>query len=281
MPVNENGSAASAASVGIIYGLVDPRTGIIRYVGQSRQGRERVWTHLSNLRHGRHQNSRLQRWFTKTRRQGLPEPGYLILEACAADRLSERERAWIVEGNQNGWRLCNLTAGGESTEHCAMTRSKIAAGVRRKWSDDSYRSRIVAHLARHPRKKKSEAAKRATRIGARRRRRWRLRSRRDAELATLTPLTREGAAFVPLTAGRYAIIDAVDWPRVSEHVWSCQMKGEYFRAKTNVRRVDGSRTCVLLSRFIVGANEQEEVRHSNGNQLDCRRQTLVVLPRCP
>jgi hypothetical protein len=85
------------------------------------------------------------------------------------------------------------------------------------------------------------------------------------------PLTHNATAFVPLTNGKWALIDKEDWERVGQHRWSANIKSgrKSWRVKTNIQKVT-----ILLNRYLMGARDDEAVRHKNGNQLDCRRCNL-------
>lgn len=86
--------------------------------------------------------------------------------------------------------------------------------------------------------------------------------------STLVALTHNGTAFLPLNDGRYALVDAEDWPRCRQHNWHTQFKG-YWRAKASFS--DGK--TALLTRFIAN-NISGPVRPLNGNHLDCRNCNL-------
>ncbi len=79
-----------------------------------------------------------------------------------------------------------------------------------------------------------------------------------------------GAVWVPLTQGKFALIDESDALQILSETW-CAIKvranarGDVFYAK-NVR------TNEYLHRFILGVTDSDtEVDHINGNGLNCRR----------
>src|SRR5678815_3233021 len=94
----------------IIYGLIDPRTMLIRYVGKSSSGMRRPHDHRRTW--GRAKNTHSARWVAELQRDGF-DFGIVVLDASAPDRLAEHERWWIAYGRALGWPLTNLTDGGE------------------------------------------------------------------------------------------------------------------------------------------------------------------------
>lgn len=91
-----------------IYGLVDPRTDIIRYIGWTINPKRRLRDHLSsyNLKKNTHKNS----WIKQLLCENL-RPNIIILEENVYTNFSERERYWIKYYKENN--LTNLTMGGE------------------------------------------------------------------------------------------------------------------------------------------------------------------------
>lgn len=79
----------------------------------------------------------------------------------------------------------------------------------------------------------------------------------------------DGSVLVPLTQGKFAIIDVADAPRVLAHKW-CAV-----RHRTNwyaYRRAGSDR--VALHRFILGEGCPELVDHIDGNGLNNRRANM-------
>lgn len=112
----------------LIYGLKDPNTLAIRYVGQSSTGMRRPRSHFlpSSLR----AQTYCARWIRRLSESGsLPE--IVILEVVVdAHELSSAERWWIARLRSEGARLTNLTDGGEGMRgHRATpeTRAKLSA----------------------------------------------------------------------------------------------------------------------------------------------------------
>jgi len=94
----------------LIYGLIDPRTRLIRYIGMSSTGASRPRHHAcpSQLR----QNSHRASWIRNLLRSGrLYE--IVVLEVLPnANDLDEAECWWIAFGKACGWLLTNAQDGG-------------------------------------------------------------------------------------------------------------------------------------------------------------------------
>jgi hypothetical protein len=113
----------------LIYGLVDPRDGQLRYVGKT-EGSLRV-----RLNHHVHRalrqrtNTYKGAWVRSVLRDGL-RPDIVELEACPGhDDLVEAEQWHIAYWRSLGCRLTNLTAGGEGAvgyRHTQETRARIS-----------------------------------------------------------------------------------------------------------------------------------------------------------
>lgn len=92
-----------------IYGLIDPRTNELRYVGKSVRPIERLATHIREARSGSILHSR--RWIDGLTAVNL-RPELLILEEVDGDA-NECERFWIASMKLAGCSLTNRTIGGD------------------------------------------------------------------------------------------------------------------------------------------------------------------------
>lgn len=80
-------------------------------------------------------------------------------------------------------------------------------------------------------------------------------------------------AYVPLTRGRTAIIDAADVPLVDGVLWTCRATRHNFYAVRLVQ--DGSkRKLICMHRLIMNAPPSMLVDHINADSLDNRRSNL-------
>ena len=137
---------------GVIYGLHDPVTGELRYIGQTvKSVSQRLATHLSPSSLRRH--SYLYRWLKGLVERGLKPSWSQIAEAEDQTELDLLEVLSIAEARASGTRLVNLSNGGggragyvPSTEE----REKIAVkqrGVPRKKHTPEWRARMAKVMA--------------------------------------------------------------------------------------------------------------------------------------
>lgn len=82
-------------------------------------------------------------------------------------------------------------------------------------------------------------------------------------------------AYVPLTQGFEAVIDAVDLPLVAAFNWCVKVRWRTVYAQRTLHGTyRGKRQAVLLHRVITDAPENMQVDHKDGNGLNCRRNNL-------
>jgi hypothetical protein len=99
-------------SDGTVYGLCEPDTGELRYVGKSVVSPEgRLRSHVNRARRGLDDHK--SAWIRMLIDYGL-EPELVILEdGVSEDELNERECTWIAAMKRAGCRLTNITGGGD------------------------------------------------------------------------------------------------------------------------------------------------------------------------
>lgn len=85
-------------------------------------------------------------------------------------------------------------------------------------------------------------------------------------------------AYVPLTRGFFAVIDAADIPLVSDRLWAAIERGGKVYAGRSVWR-SGTNKCELMHRVIIGAGVGDLVDHRNGDGLLNRRGNLRIASR--
>lgn len=78
---------------------------------------------------------------------------------------------------------------------------------------------------------------------------------------------------ITLTQGKHAIVDDIDFKRVSRFRWFAWWNGWTFYAVRNVVK-DGKKTTQYMHRFIMRARRGREIDHRKGNGLDNRRSML-------
>jgi hypothetical protein len=111
-----------------IYGLIDPCSGELRYVGKSVDSAEgRLSDHLSESRRG--YRTHRHNWLRQLLAAGL-KPDIEVLETHeTAEALVEAERHFIAYFRSVGCRLTNATDGGEGMlgfKHSAESRRRIS-----------------------------------------------------------------------------------------------------------------------------------------------------------
>lgn len=117
-----------------IYGLVDPLTDEIRYIGKTVRPKERLQNHMNEK-----SNCHRSHWLQSLKAQGLRPSMVLIEEVCGAWPWQESERHWIAYGRRHGWPLTNNTSGGDGVPDLPIeTRRKMASTwLGRKHSDET------------------------------------------------------------------------------------------------------------------------------------------------
>lgn len=90
-----------------IYGLVDPRTGELRYIGHSYDPAVRLQTHANK---GSGENRKLRDWISELQ-AGRLRPNVRVMERVdEREFVLEREFRWIVKGMRDGLSLLNAEA---------------------------------------------------------------------------------------------------------------------------------------------------------------------------
>jgi hypothetical protein len=86
---------------------------------------------------------------------------------------------------------------------------------------------------------------------------------------------------IPLTKGKYALIDDADFECVNQFKWAYSSKNGYccrsiqgsaFNIKTGKKK----NISILMHRFILNAPKGMEVDHKNGNRLDNQRKNIRI-----
>ena len=83
---------------------------------------------------------------------------------------------------------------------------------------------------------------------------------------------------IPLTQGKYAIVDDEDYEQVNQYKWLAQRKGPNWYASRQTGGRLNQRT-IYLHRFILYAPSGVLVDHKNGDGLDCRRANMRLCNR--
>lgn len=113
----------------LVYGLVDPRTNELRYIGASTQGLKRPARHMTTYML-RIQKTKTRSWIVSLKNLQLV-PVITILRYCRTAKNTFRAERELIKHHRNlGANLTNHTDGGEGTwgrTHSQQTRDKISA----------------------------------------------------------------------------------------------------------------------------------------------------------
>lgn len=111
-----------------IYVLIDPRDGLVKYVGKASHPRARLADHISNAHRHRH---RCARWIQHLKADGLV-PRMVVIESNPRDwRAAEKQ--WIAFWRNLGRPLTNLAEGGYGSDGYVMTdeaKVKISSALK-------------------------------------------------------------------------------------------------------------------------------------------------------
>lgn len=107
-----------------IYGLLDPESGRLRYVGKAKSAGERLGRHI---RDSRRRNTPVMRWVRGLADAGLA-PDLIVLDVVPDSRWDEAERYWIARARERVPDLLNVAAGGVGP---FVTREQRSASARK------------------------------------------------------------------------------------------------------------------------------------------------------
>lgn len=144
-----------------IYGLCDPRTGELRYIGKSSQLGERLARHIRKAKAGCQRH--LRRWIAGIL-QGGHYPEVVILEVAESNAAAnDAEIFWIASMRLAGFHLTNLTVGGDGQSkgfrHTAAARLKQSIAEKGKPWSAQHRANHAAALANPEVRAKMSAAR--------------------------------------------------------------------------------------------------------------------------
>lgn len=155
-----------------VYGLIDPITGRLRYVGKCMDGAaRRLKRHVTEARGRRSEaRSHRNRWIRSILDEGKTPEVVVIERVREAAELSSAERFWIAYYRKQGFNLVNATDGGDGApgyrappevrakiseisrtnpKRIAARNAMHAANVGKKWNDEQ-RQRLGEALRKSP-----------------------------------------------------------------------------------------------------------------------------------
>lgn len=96
-----------------MYTLSDPLTKEVKYVGKTKSIKRRLQSHIDYARNTQRKRRYVADWILGLLNQEL-KPIITIIEETNSDNWAKREIYWISHFKDLGFKLCNLTNGGES-----------------------------------------------------------------------------------------------------------------------------------------------------------------------
>lgn len=140
-----------------IYGLVEPDTGKLRYIGKSIRPYERLQNHINDQSKCHRTN-----WIRGLINRGL-KPELVLLESIqGAWPWQESEKWWIREAKRRGWNLVNGTSGGDGLcnpptdvrekmrrtwigrKHSELTKQKISKASKGRHHSEEHKQKMRA-----------------------------------------------------------------------------------------------------------------------------------------
>lgn len=130
----------TGVGVTYIYGLCDPRTGSIRYVGKSNNPKQRLQQQICRAKN--HPTTHLDSWIRGLDEVNI-EPDQIILDTVSMLDWKAAEAAWMAEMILLGNDLVNLAAGGEGPtfghEQSDAEKVKRSISMKKRYEDPAER----------------------------------------------------------------------------------------------------------------------------------------------
>lgn len=123
----------------IIYALIDPLTEMVRYIGKTKASlNQRYGGHLCEARNsGRDKkNTRKNKWIKSLAKQGR-KPAIELLDRVPEQQWQFWEQWYICLYRSWGFRLCNLTAGGDGLTNASDETKEKLSGITKKWWEEN------------------------------------------------------------------------------------------------------------------------------------------------
>lgn len=135
----------------LIYGLVDPRTSAVHYVGKSRSSLRRPRKHGTHLL--KKDRSPKGEWVRALVAAGVRYEIRVLEEFGDGDMLNDAECFWIAQARALGWPLLNVKSGGvggAGLQHTEQSKRRISEAKRgRKPTPQETEKNRAAQLARY------------------------------------------------------------------------------------------------------------------------------------
>lgn len=122
-----------------IYGLIDPFTFKIRYIGKSIRPKERLMNELNEKSKCYRSN-----WLQSLKKKGKKPFQVILQELNETDDWQKAERRWIYVARKYGWKLVNTTDGGDGVLNiCGESKERML----RTWKGRKHRSESLLKLS--------------------------------------------------------------------------------------------------------------------------------------
>lgn len=142
----------------LIYGLVDPRTEEVRYIGKSCSGFIRIRQHFSATQ--LHDKTKKINWLKSLLELGLLPKPIILAECTSKEQLPELEVKFIAEYRAQNFNLLNMTSGGDGR---ANSRNSVYIPWN-KGIKSSDNARLAMRNAKLGRKRKPRTAEEKSKI---------------------------------------------------------------------------------------------------------------------
>ncbi|KKK63726.1 hypothetical protein LCGC14_2991400 [marine sediment metagenome] len=97
----------------------------------------------------------------------------------------------------------------------------------------------------------------------------------DCDIQTKPPV-REPTKLIPLTQGKYTIVDEKNYDMLSKHTWYAKCECGIWYAVREIRDAEGKRTTQRMHRYILNCPKGKDVDHKNHNGLDNRESNIRI-----
>lgn len=261
-----------------IYGLIDPRTHTLRYVGKTVFApRRRLAAHMWGARKERRKRH-LFAWLVGLQERSIA-PEIIILEEIApGGDWEEAEKFWIAYFRFLGADLCNITIGGEGTAGRKASAEEVARlKARRGPLSPLYRVPKAAHvhealrlgnerMRADPARWRSVVAKRRAGISPEGHERFRAATealRADPIRHAAREAKRIAKCKTPEARRRVAVQSSEQWRTRREEIIAAQNAGkgeEYKRKQSEAKSQQWAKSDGPYAGVFLSADERDEIR---------------------
>ena len=122
-----------------IYGLIDPRTKQIRYIGKANDPAKRYYDHIKQAKDG--YKSYKCNWIRNLFKAGR-KPVLIILQRYIPLKLwRDAERFWVQYCKDKGYKVTNLYPAGIGADVSEESKKKMSESQKQKWEDFEYKKK--------------------------------------------------------------------------------------------------------------------------------------------